>query len=253
MSMLLPRRPRRGRSLPAVAVGLMVGLALMSGCSKSSSTNVTGEKLVASAKAHDLLIQAKAAVEGARSVRVKGTITAGGSIMTVNLGIGASTAVGTVDVNGSPAEARILNGRLYLMGDTVFWDALKQGVGAGFGGSWVQVSAHTGPQFGALLDLVPPPTALDKLAPTNSSWAQVPGRKVNGSDTLGVRDIQVGHGNTLYISKDKPGSPVGIAQASGGFLTFSSWGKPVETPVSPGEDVLDASEATLAEAVLPSN
>jgi hypothetical protein len=253
MSLSSPRRTGRGRILITAAVAAVVGLVSVPGCSKSPSTNVSGGKMISSSEAHDLLTEAKAGVSKVKSVRVAGLIVAGGSAMTVDLGLAAASAGGTVEVNGAKAEVRVINGQLYLKGGAEFWDALKKGVGAGFGDSWVKASAHTGPQFAALLDLVPATSALDRLAPGNSSWTTVLGRKLDGADTVGVRDTASGHGNTMYISKNKPPKPLGIELSKGGLLSFKSWGAAVKAPAVPAESVLDASDATLDRAVLPQN
>lgn len=235
----------RSRSLVTAAVGLLVGLALVSGCSKSSSANLSGERMVPSSKARELLVQSKGTVKGLSDVRIKGLMVRDGSAMTVDLGVASSAASGTLELDGGIAEVRILTGRLYVKGDVVFWDALQTGSGEGFADAWVEVSREAGPQFAGLLELVPAASGLDKLAPNAASWVEVPGRKLEGADTVGLRSLESGHGHTLYVAKGKPGYPLGIEVANGGgLLTYNEWGKKVKAPVAPPQP-LDATRVTL--------
>jgi hypothetical protein len=251
MSVTSPRRVLRSRTL-AAAAGLFVGLALMSGCSTSSSVDLSGERMVPSSKAREALRQTKATVAGLESVHIKGLMVVSGSAMTVDLSVAARAAGGTLEVNGGKAEVRVLGGRLYLKGDWAFWDALRKGAGEDFADSWIEVSKEFGPQSAGLLGLVPASTVLDKLAPTEASWTEVPGRKLDGTETVGLRRLQSGHGDTVYVAKGKPAYPIGIELAQGGLLTFSQWGKPVKAPAAPPEPVLDATEVTLRGLTTPS-
>jgi hypothetical protein len=83
------------------------------------------------------------------------------------------------------------------------------------------------------------------LAPTGSSWVEVPGRKLGEADTVGLRSLDSGRGGTLYVAKGKPAYPLGIEVANGGgLLTYSEWGKQVKVPVAPPQP-LDATHVTL--------
>jgi hypothetical protein len=231
--------------LTVAAAALVAGTGLASGCSKSEPGPVKGQAMVPAPKFQEALRAAKEAVAGKKSVRIKGLIVADGSAMTIDFGVVGGSGGGSVELDGGKADARVINGSLYLNGDNVFWDALKKGSSNDFADSWVQVSHTSGAQFAALLDLIPAGGMLDTLAPTNSSWTDVEGRTLNGVETVGLRDVQSGHGNTVYVGKAKPGIPVGIELAKGGLLEFTGWGSAVKAPVMPPQPVLDAMDMKL--------
>jgi hypothetical protein len=227
------------RALAAGAVGAL-GLAALSGCSKSSSANVAGQRARPSSKARELLMRAKQTVATAKSAMITGMIVAGRASMTVDLGVVDSHAVGTATINGGKAEIRVVNGELYLNGDTTFWEGIQKGSGLGFTDGWVKMVAQCAPACAALLDLVPVGETIQRLAPTQGSWAEAPGRTLNDVETLGVRNIASG-GNTVYISKGDVARPVGVELSTGGLLIFDAWGKPVKAPSKPPGPILDAS------------
>ncbi|HET9657143.1 MAG TPA: hypothetical protein VFP72_17455, partial [Kineosporiaceae bacterium] len=135
----------------------------------------------------------------------------------------------------------------HVNGDTTFWDALKAGAGEEYADSWVLVSTATAPQFAKLLSLVPTKIALEKLAPSTAAWTEVAGRKFNGVDTVGLRDLKQNQGDTVYVAKDKTGYPVAIEFGKGGgLLTFTDWGKPVTAPTVPDDQIIDATGTKIS-------
>lgn len=235
-----PGRARGRRTVVAVAVGLLAGVSLLSGCSGSSGGEVSGGALTPSTKAKELLIQAKENVADKQSVHIGGLMVTGGAAMDLDVNVIGLGATGSLGANGGKAQVRVVDGQLYLNGDAIFWDALKKGTGDGFSDSWVKLSASSGAPFADLLSLAPVTGAVEKWGPTESAWAQIPGREVDGEKTVGLRNLQSGHGDTVYVSTAKPPMPLQIELAQGGQLNFTRWdGKP-KAPVTAPKEPLDA-------------
>jgi hypothetical protein len=256
---------RLGRRRVAAAVGASVAVTLLlSGCSGSSSSGAThsptplptpswslsfapspGTGLVTSPKAAQLLQQSKVAMAKTKTVHVQGVMNAGRTPMMIDLETADNSARGTIRVGTGTAQAVFVQGALYLKGDAAFWQPFEGGKTSIMAGKWVQVAATTVPAFGQLLKILPVPGWVEAIAPVNTPVAQLPGKALDGADTLGVRRVAAAAAETIYISTGKTAYPVLIVPAQGGGLKLTAWNAKVADIKPPTGQILDATRITL--------
>src|SRR5689334_14559061 len=104
----------------ASALALVLAGLLLAGCggshSKSASSN--GE---ASKSADTVLADAKAAVNGATSARVSGSIVSGGTPITLDLTMSADKAKGSMSTSGFEFELIRIGDTAYIKGSDDFY------------------------------------------------------------------------------------------------------------------------------------
>jgi hypothetical protein len=233
---------QRWKVMSAVLVGAAAGALALSGCSGGSA----GTKLVDSPQAHQLLDQTKKSAKAAAvsGVRLDGPMVVGATTLTLSLRMSPTSAIGTILTSTGAADVRMLNGALFVNGDGVFWDTLKPGTSAQYAGTWVKVSAKTAPAFAQVLSLIPLGPALDTLAPSSDPRAEVPGRTINGTQTVGLQSLSTPP-NIVFLPKSGSSYPLQLQLAKGGVLTFTEWGTKMPAPPAPDGPVLDLTKRTL--------
>jgi hypothetical protein len=248
-------RPGR-RGVPHVRVGLAAALLVavapagLSGCSRGTAAPAATSQAGSSSPARStaalaLLTKARGAALEAGTVRARGTVGAGGRSLSVDLTVGGAGAVGTVRSSGGTAQVRVIGPDLFLLGDAAFWNGLQPGVGPVFAGTWTEVSEQTAPEFGPVLRLVPVTSWFTKVAPSEVGWVEAPGKTVDGVVTKGLRAVDKGVIDTLYVAAGGPGYPVQLTEGPGLALTFGNWGVAVPAVTPPTGRVLDARRMPL--------
>ena len=227
-----------------IAVAMTVAAtALTAACSSSAgATTASSAPAVTTAPiaqgAAGLLAQSSASVQGAGSVRLRGTLPLGSASISADVRVGATDAIGTVRAGTGQAEVRLVQGRLYVRGDDDFWDAVMSGTGTVLGGRWTEVSATTAAAFHALLTVMPAGRALDRLA-SGGTPIKVTGPVVDGVATIGLKS-KGSAPDTVYVSTRSPYYPLIAEPAAGGKVRFADWTATVLTVKTPPAPVLDA-------------
>jgi hypothetical protein len=187
-----------------------------------------------------------------RSLRVTGTVTTGGSEVSIDLRVdGDGNCTGSLGTQ--QGEVRLLGaaGRTYLKPDAAFWRGLTGAradrVMQVVGDRWVVVpsSEPTFRQFCNADELID--ELVDELVSESrgttyrrAGTATVDGRDVVGVDTSGVG----GESSTGYVSVDAPHYLVRVEERGGtepGTVTFSDFDVPVRTTAPVASDTIDLS------------
>lgn len=261
-----------GRRVPGTAAGTVaVGAAtaalvlLLAGCGSGGSSTASGTttspvptptwtlsyapepgaSLTASARAAELLHQAKVAMADTVSVHVQGLLTFDRRTVLLDLNAGESGATGTMRAGDGTAQTVITQHTLYLKGDQDFWRAFEGGDQPVLTGKWARVSEKTSPIFGAVLDVFPVQEWVERIAPVEDKQAELPGKTIDGQATVGVRRLDNGAAETLYLSTGTTVRPVLIVPAQGGALQLSRWDAKIPEAKAPVRDVLDVSRTAL--------
>jgi hypothetical protein len=117
-----PVRPLRAVLASSIAALLVAGCAggevAGSGNPVSPSPSENG---VAGQTADEILAKAKAALQGAGAVRIKGTGGRGPDRFDIDMRYAGSSAQGTISVAGEPIEIRRIGPTVYAKGSREFW------------------------------------------------------------------------------------------------------------------------------------
>lgn len=262
-----PGRRVPGTTVRVSAVGAATAalVLLLAGCGSGGSTTSSGAttspvptptwtlsyapepgvSLTASARAAELLHQAKVAMADTLSVHVQGLLTFDRRTVLLDLDAGESGATGTIRAGGGTAQAVITQHTLYLKGDKDFWRAFEGGDEPVLAGKWARVSEKTAPIFGAVLDVFPVQEWVERIAPVEDKQAELPGKTIDGQATVGVRRLDKEAAETLYLSTGTKAYPVLVVPAQGGALKLSRWDAKVPEAKAPVGDVLDVSRTAL--------
>jgi len=216
----------RSRCLPALAVLAMAGL--VSACGGTASN---GE---ASKRPDQILGDAQAASAGARSVRVSGSITSGGSPIKIDLVAGKGAGGGTVTPDGATLQVALAQDTVYLMGDQATMSRLgATGTTNLPPDKWLRDSASDQGVANVvrLLDIttllqIAPQGALSKARTTSFNHASV------------IPLVDNGGGATLYVAATGKPYLLGIKTGQGGAGTvlFTDYGT-AKVPAAPTDSV----------------
>jgi hypothetical protein len=214
-SSLLQSRRRR----PFAGAGLLVGAAVLGACAAASNG-------LASKRPSQILSAAAAAVSQATSVRITGTVLAGGHAAGVDMTLfKGGSADGTFSFSGSVGSIVTTRHDVYVKGPASFWRSLGVGVfsqslAARLAGHWVKLpsSAQSGVSSFSIEGLV-------KALRTGTGHATKVGtRTVRGERAVGVSSAS----DTLWIATTGTAYPVEVERREKGMtekLTFSAWDK----------------------------
>jgi hypothetical protein len=215
--------PVRASLVLSSIVASSLGVAALSGCGTSASTNGISAKQPAEA-----LAAAKAAAGAASSVHVSGSAVAGGLPITLDLDLLAGQGGrGKVSENGLSFELIHLGNTVYIKGSPAFY----QHVGGATAvqllrGRWLKAPATVG-SFASLASL----TDLRQIVDTTLAIRGTPTRgasvTIGKQKAMGVTDAA--NGRTLYIATTGPAYPVAVTEtgASAGRIVLDRWNEPV--------------------------
>jgi hypothetical protein len=215
--------PVRPGSVLSWIVALSLGVATLSGCGTSASTNGITAKQPAEA-----LAAARAAANAASSVHVSGSAVAGGSPITLDLDLLAGQGGrGQVSENGLSFEVIHLGNTVYIKGSPAFYQRVGGAAAAQLlQGRWLKAPASTG-SFASLASL----TDLHQLVATTLAIRGTPTRgatvTVGKQKAMGVTNAA--NGGTLYIATTGAPYPVAVTEsgASAGRIVLDRWNEPV--------------------------
>ena len=224
------------RPLPRVLTPAFV-LLLLSACGSSGPAD-NGE---ASKQASQILKDTVAALRGAESVHLYGTIPSGGENFGIDVRYNRSgNLTGTFTLGGVTADVVVTGGHSYLKGRALFAKYAGAQAAALIGDRWVAVPAGAGP--GAdIVASISTFTDFAKLAdalsmPSGGAVTKGASTTVDGQAVVALRDAD----STLYVATTGKPYPVEVKPQTGSqALHFASWDAAVD--VSAPRDALDFS------------
>jgi hypothetical protein len=209
------------RASVGVTTVLVVLVCALSGCG-DSSPNSNG---VASRTPLQILAAARAAVAGAATVHVAGSIVNAGKPISLDMElIAGKGGRGRVALDGYSVQLIEADKGAYLNGTSAFFKRVLGAAAAPLGGRWLKAPAHRGnfSWIGSLTNLGGlTEAALDAHGPRLSSHTAT----LAGEPAVAVSDA--GSGGTLYVASTGNPYPLELLSANGGKLRFSHWNQPV--------------------------
>ncbi|MGV9312479.1 hypothetical protein ACWDR0_09805 [Streptomyces sp. NPDC003691] len=238
-----PSRPRSGaRSRRAIAAlvlsaGLVTGLV---SCAAEEDPD-KGTNGVGKLPAAEIETRARAAADGAKAVRLSGTLVSKGGTYKLNMRLKDGGGSGSVTTDDHTFELLRIGDDLYLKADAGFWS----GRGAGDGSEPSETDAEAAGKLGGKYVRVPQGdpayeqfrgfTEKDGLL---DAFLVMEGELSKGDRTKigNVRAVEVtteeGKGGVLDVSLEGTPYPVQFARAGGaGVLTLAEWD--VDFPLAP--------------------
>ncbi len=190
--------------------------------------------------AEQVLEKARAAALGAKSVRLVGKGTEGGSALDLDV----------VVIDGKGAKGRVNTGGVDVSfiaaGDTVYLklgpEALKQFGGeaaATLVGDKYLSGPSDDPRFASVKQFTDLKGLVTQLLTPNGTPKRVDGKDVDGTATVGLKSGS-DSGGTLYIASEGTPYPLLVEQGSDkGTVTFSDWDKDVTIDAPSDDESID--------------
>jgi hypothetical protein len=203
---------------------LLTLLALLSGCGSSSPA---GNGLSAKSPA-EIIAAAKAAVAGAATAHVSGSVVDAGKPISLDMELVAGKGgKGRLTLEGLSIDLVQLKGAVYLNGSSAFYTKVAGAAAAQLlQGKWLKASA-TGSNFASLAQLSDLGKLINTALASHGKLAGAPAKTIAGQKAVGVTDVS--KGGTLYVASTGTAYPLEITKsgAGGGTITFDRWNKPV--------------------------
>lgn len=223
----------------ASAVAVVLAALLVAGCGgHGSSASSNGE---ASKSADSVLADAKAAADSATSAHVSGSISSGGTPITIDLTMGKGKAKGSMSTNGLEFDLIRVGDTAYIQGSDDFY---KHFAGAAVAqllhGKWLKASIVSG-RFASLAPLTSISDLFGKVASNHGKLANAGAKTYNGQKVVEIRDTS--DNSKLYVAatgKPYPVAIVGGKKNQSGTISFDDWNKSFS--VSPPKDAIDISK-----------
>jgi hypothetical protein len=211
-------------SAGAFALLLTLLLVLLSGCGSSSPS---GNGLSAKSPA-EIIAAAKAAVAGAATAHVSGSVVDAGKPISLDMELVAGKGgKGRLTLEGLSIDLVQLKGAVYLNGSSAFYTKVAGAAAAQLlQGKWLKASA-TGSNFASLAQLSDLGKLINTALASHGKLAGAPAKTIAGQKAVGVTDVS--KGGTLYVASTGTAYPLEITKsgAGGGTITFDRWNKPV--------------------------
>ncbi len=207
--------------LAFVLTGILTGA--LAGCGSSSSGNGVSSK-----SATEILAATKAAADSATSVRVSGTLSSGGTPITLDMYLSAGAGgKGQLSENGLSFELVVVNDTVYIKGSPAFYSHFGGAAAAQlFRGKWLKAPATSG-ELATLASLTNLGKILDQALASTGALVKGPTTTVNGQQAIELTDYA--KSGSLYVATTGKPYPVQISKhgSETGKVTFSEWDKPV--------------------------
>lgn len=208
----------------ASALALIAAAVLVAGCGgHGKSTSSNGE---ASKSANTVLADAKAAADSATSAHVSGSISSGGTPITIDLTMGNGKAKGSMSTSGLKFELIRVGDTAYIQGSDDFY---KHFAGAAIAqllhGKWLKASIVSG-RYASLAPLTSISDLFGKVASNHGKLANNGAKTYNGQKVVEIRDTA--DNSKLYVAttgKPYPVAIVGSKKNQSGTITFDNWNK----------------------------
>ncbi|MET3421981.1 hypothetical protein BJ973_001193 [Actinoplanes tereljensis] len=192
----------------------------------SATPSTPADNGVAALEPAAIFDRAKAALTEAKTFRLKGFVTADGTVTGMDLEVRGSDVRGILTRNKTKVEMLTVGKNAYIRPDYAFWKAslgdasLAKASVAKVKGRWIQVSP-TDKNFAGMLGVAD----VNKLLDGSGGWIKQYVTKVGANRALMVSQVDSRH-STLYVAVDGPAYPLrlqGPTEAAGS-LTFSDFG-----------------------------
>jgi hypothetical protein len=195
----------------------------IAGCGSSSTNGVESKSPTA------IIAEAQKAAEGAKSVKVAGSVSSGGTKLTLDLQIAQGQgAKGTISEGPLSFELVRAGGSVYIKGSAAFYQHFAHNEAAAklLQGRWLQAPATSG-EFATLGGLTDIHQLLSSALGQHSSFAKGGTSTIDGKTVIAVKDTS--SGGVVYVATTGKPYPVQISKtgSTGGKVTFSEWDAPV--------------------------
>jgi hypothetical protein len=233
--MLPPAASARARVAPLV-VALVAAVALagvLGGCGGSSGNGV------ASKSPAEILAATKAAADSASSVHIAGSLSSGGSPITLNMYLVSGTGGrGQLAENGLSFELIVVDGSIYIKGSPAFYSHFGGAAAAQlFHGKWLKAPANSG-ELASLASLTDLGKLIDQALTNTSTLVKGTSTTIGGQPAVELTDPT--KDGSIYVATTGKPFPVQLVKrgAESGRVTFSGWNQPVSlTPPANAVDL----------------
>jgi hypothetical protein len=228
-----------------------VAALLLAGCaggevagSGSPATSSPADNGIAGQSADEILAKAKAALQGAGAVRIKGTGGRGADRFGIDMRYGSASAQGTISVAGEPIELRRIGQTVYAKGSREFWTGRVPAPAVELlTGKWMK-SPVTGSRLGELASLTDLSKAADGILEPDGTVTKGERKAVAGMPAIALVSDGA-DGGKLYVATTGKPYPLLITPTDpkeAGQVTFSDFGKRVTVSPPPADLVIDVSK-----------
>ena len=222
------------------ALALVLTAAFLAGCGgHGKSAEPNGE---ASKPAARVLADAKAAATNASSARVSGSISSGGTPITLDLSMARGKgAKGSMSTNGLKFDLVRIGDAAYIHGSDAFWQHYGgAAVAQLLHGRWVKASVSE-PRFASLAPLTSISALFAQVSSHHGKLANDGKTDYKGQQVVAIRDTS--DDSKLYVAatgKPYPVAIVGGKKGQSGTVTFGDWNNGVSLSVP--KDAIDISQ-----------
>ncbi|MCL7365249.1 MULTISPECIES: hypothetical protein [Streptomyces] len=237
MSVTPRRRIRRAAWLGAVCALAVTGAGLTGCGSEDPDAGTNGLGKLPADKIH---AKAATAAEAAGTVRLHGTVEAGGNTYTLDMRLKADGGTGSVAAQGTTFGLLRVGEQLFLKADATFWSHGDGDAKAAdkLAGKYVKVP-QSDPVYKKFSGFTDKDVLLDGLL-TLHGTVKTDGRH----EQAGVRTIRItgdeGAGGSLDVSLEGTPYPLRLVRAgSAGTIGFSDWNKDFALEQPAKDDTLD--------------
>ncbi|WP_338672791.1 hypothetical protein V1460_07005 [Streptomyces sp. SCSIO 30461] len=227
-------RARRTALSAALCAGITAALTAVTGCGEDPDAGTNG---VGKLDAPAIEERAKAAVDGAQSVRLTGTLVSKGGTYKLNMRLKKAGGSGSVTTKNSTFALLRVGDELYLKADRDFWKQAGGTSAEKLDDKYVRVPEDD-PTYKQLRGFTEMATLLDGVLDLHGPLSKGAYDTVGGSRTIKVLGGE-GSGGTLDVSLKGSPYPLRFARAGGaGVLTLADWNEAFElTAPEKGESV----------------
>ncbi|GHJ00663.1 hypothetical protein ACFY1G_03555 [Streptomyces olivaceus] len=233
-----PRRRIRRAALAGAACALVVTGAGLTGC--GSEDPDAGTNGLGKLPADKIQAKARTTAQAADTVRLHGTVEAGGNRYTLDMRLKADGGTGSVAAQGTTFGLLRVGEQLFLKADSGFWshDGGDAKAAGKLADKYVKVP-QSDPVYKKFSGFTDKDVLLGGLL-TLHGTVQTDGRH----EQAGVRTIRItgdeGDGGSLDVSLEGTPYPLRLVRAgSAGTLDFSDWNKDFALEQPPKDDTLD--------------
>jgi hypothetical protein len=210
----------------------------LSACGGGSSS--AADNGVAAKSANEIVTAALAAIDGAKSAHIAGSVVSGGSPISLNLDlVSGKGGRGQMSQGGLGFQIEVVNHEVYINGSSTFWRHFGGAAAVTLlNGKWLKAPA-TG-QFASLAQLSNLHQLVHTLLKTHGVLAKSGKSKVDGQSAVGVRDTN--KDATLYVATTGKAYPLEVLKtgSQSGRLTLSRFNESVT--LTPPSNAIDISQ-----------
>jgi hypothetical protein len=222
--------------IAAWAASSLLFACAISACGGGSSSG----NGVASKSPNEIVTAALAAINGAKSAHISGSVVSANSPITLNLAlVSGQGGRGRMSEGGLGFSIEVVNHEVYINGSPAFWRHFGGATAAQvFQGKWLKAPASG--QFASLAQLSDLHALLRTVLSTHGSLTKTGTTKINGQSAVGVRDTT--NGGTLYVATTGQPYPLEILKGGtqGGRIVLGHFNDPVS--LTPPANAIDISK-----------